>query len=128
MGYENGKIYKIQCEDGYYYYGSCITTLERRSYTHRLRAKTNTTCLLYKHIKDKCWKIVLVKNVSCSNRNELRREEDLFIQQSKDDMFCLNDRFAILNIEKDKLRKKKWYEDNKERILQKLRDNYQVSI
>lgn len=41
MSYEAGKIYMIKCDD-YFYYGSCITSLERRATTHRYRSKNIT--------------------------------------------------------------------------------------
>ena len=128
MGYESGKVYKIQCVDGHFYYGSCITTLERRSYTHRQRAKQeNPTCALYKHIKDKEWKIVLVKSVVCANRNELQKEEDTLIQSSRNDPLCLNTRSAVFNVDKDKERKKQWYIDNREKVLKKAKERWDAN-
>jgi len=90
--YENGKIYKLQCEDGYFYIGSTCNPLCKRIANHRQESKTNTN-KLYSHIKEIGWnrvKIVLIENVYCKNKEELRKKEDEHIQQNRNNPFCLN--------------------------------------
>lgn len=122
MGYEAGKIYKIKC-DNYFYYGSCITSLERRATTHRYKAKKNTS-KLYSFIKDKEWTIELIEKIACASKLELLQKEDEYVKPFLSDPLCLNERSATWDIEKDKARKKVWYEANKERILKKAREEY----
>lgn len=123
MGYEDGKVYKIQCEDGSYYFGSCITTLARRSYTHRLRSKTQSN-RLYDVLKTQNWTIVLVEEVVCENRDQLRRVEDKHIQEHRNDPLCLNARSAVLNVPSAKEQQRKWYIKNRDRILAKQKELY----
>ena len=126
MGYEKGKIYKIICGD-YFYYGSCITSIQRRAITHRYRAKTQNN-KLYSYIKDKEWSITLVKEFPCKTKEELRIEEDFYVKAELDNQLCLNERSAVWDIEKDKARQKEWYNKNKERLLKKAKDYYQARL
>ena len=126
MGYEKGKIYKIICGD-YFYYGSCITSIQRRAITHRYRAKTQNN-KLYSYIKDKEWSITLVKEFPCKTKEELIIEEDFYVKAELDNQLCLNERSAVWDIEKDKARQKEWYNKNKERLLKKAKDYYQARL
>jgi hypothetical protein len=126
MGYEGGKIYKISCGE-HYYYGSCITSIQRRATTHRYRAKTQKA-KLYDHIKDKEWSISLVKDFPCKTKEELRAEEDKYVKPELKNELCLNERSAIWDIEKDKARQKEWYVKNRERLLQKATDYYHARV
>lgn len=116
------KIYKIVCGE-YFYYGSCQTSLGKRKVNHRCRAKTYEN-KLYNYIKDKDWDIELVKEFPCNTVNELRQEEDKYVRQHLTSPFCLNERSATLDVEKEKARKKKWYDNNRDRILERARANY----
>ena len=119
MGYEKGKIYKISYGE-YFYYGSCITTLQRRAITHRYRAKTIPN-KLYNFIKDKDWVITLVKDHPCGSKEELCAEEDKYIRGELSNPLCLNERSSVWDIEKDINRKKEWYKANRERLLAKAK-------
>jgi len=95
--YSNGKIYKLQCEDGYFYIGSTIQVLSQRLGTHKKQCKTETS-RIYQHINEIGWdkvRIVLIENVCCNNREELVKKEDEYIRQNRDDAFCLNMRVAF---------------------------------
>lgn len=92
MGYENARIYKLVCEDGCYYYGSTIDSIQKRFYGHKGSSKTMTS-KLYNHIREIGWdkvKIECVEEVSCNNRKELREIENKYILEKKNDPLCLN--------------------------------------
>jgi hypothetical protein len=122
MSYQNGKVYRINCED-HFYFGSCITSVSRRGITHRYRAKSANN-KLYAFISDKEWTICLVKDFPCNSMKELREEEDKYIKDSLSNPLCLNERSSIWDKDKDSKRKKQWYEANKERISQKNKEVY----
>ena len=76
---KNGKIYKVVNDiDNYIYIGSTCLALNMRMIYHRKRAKKNDNTNLYKHMVEigiYCFKIILIRNVSCNNKEELLREE-----------------------------------------------------
>lgn len=124
MGYEAGKIYRIKCDD-YFYYGSCITSLARRATTHRYKAKLLDR-KLYNYIKDKEWTIELVCEYPCNTKTDLMIKEDEYVRPNLNNLLCLNERSATWDKEKDSNRKKEWYKANKERICTKRKQQYQV--
>lgn len=88
--YNNGKIYKLVCENGYYYIGSTIQKLNLRFNHHKDIAKTSTL-RVYKHINNIGWDKVYIKlidNYPCNNKNELNRKEIEYIDTN--DYLCLN--------------------------------------
>jgi len=92
MGYDNSKIYKLVCDDGYYYYGSTIQTLDERLWHHRGSSKTMTS-KLYSHMREiglEKVRIELVETVVCRNRKELRTVENKYILADINDTMCLN--------------------------------------
>ena len=64
--YKNGKIYKMEFEDGSIYIGSTIKTLEKRLKEH----KSDTKSIVYKN-KDKNPKISLVVDCPCEKKHKL---------------------------------------------------------
>lgn len=90
--YQNGKIYKLICEDGYYYIGSTIQKLYCRLNHHKYASKTGTSTL-YKYINsigcDKV-KIELIEKYPCINKQELTIREQYHINNSINDLLCLN--------------------------------------
>jgi hypothetical protein len=92
MGYENSKIYKLICEDGFYYYGSTTSTLTNRLSKHKTNSKIENS-KLYTHIKTIGWdkvNIQLVEQFQCETKAELLRKENDYILTGKDDSLCLN--------------------------------------
>jgi hypothetical protein len=88
----NGKIYKLQCEDGYFYIGSTTSSLPFRLGGHKTKAKKHPERRVYKHILDLGWdkvRIVLIEEFVCTNRQELYKKEDEHIRTTIDEM-CLN--------------------------------------
>jgi predicted GIY-YIG superfamily endonuclease len=128
MDYKNGKIYKLQCEDGYFYVGSTATELRKRLSGHKKDSKKRPETKSYKHINEIGWdkvRIILIEEYPCENKQELNRREDYFITQFKDDNYCLNSYQAYLTEEENKERilnyQKQWYDNNKERLLEKAK-------
>jgi predicted GIY-YIG superfamily endonuclease len=82
----------LQCDDGYYYYGSTINDLRFRLHNHKCISTGNMNRPLYKHINNE-WdkvKIILVEEFECLNRLELLRKENEYIRKVIDDKYCLN--------------------------------------
>jgi hypothetical protein len=124
MDYKNGKIYKLQCDDGYYYFGSSVTTLTKRLYHHKYKSKHQNKCHVYQHINTIGWhrvRIVLVEDYSCENKQQLIRKEDEYIRLHKDNPLCLNMICAFRTPEQHAEQKKQRYEQNKEEILERKR-------
>jgi len=146
MGYDLGKIYKLQCSDGRFYIGSTINNLNTRLYHHKTASKNKLTPL-YSHIQSIGWEnveIVLLENFNCRNRTELRRRENEIIEREKENQLCLNKNKAIVE-QKDKetytkeyhksynnnnkeyisAQRKEYRNNNKEAIREKAREYYQ---
>lgn len=118
--YDNGKIYKLICDDGYYYIGSTIQKLNLRFNHHKGSAKTGTS-RVYTYINNIGWdkiKIELVENYPCSIKSELNKREEYYINLSKNDELCLNFNKAYVSDEERKENMKKYYEANKDVIME----------
>lgn len=118
MGYEKAKIYKLECEDGHYYYGSTINELRVRLGGHK-KASTFRPYRVYQHINEIGWekvKIVLVEAVPCTDRDELNRKENEYISSHKSDPFCLNNNLAVLTEDDRKDYKRRHTEAHKEEL------------
>jgi hypothetical protein len=118
MGYDKAKIYKLECEDGHYYYGSTINELRVRLGGHK-RAATFRPYRVYQHINEIGWdkvKIVLVEAYPCESRNELNRKENDYIVAHKSDPRCLNNNLACLTDEQRKEYKRRHTEEHKEEL------------
>ena len=118
--YESGKIYKLQCIDGHYYIGSTTQKLNHRFNNHKTSSK-NGTSKAYKYINSIGWddvQIELIEDFPCTIKSELNEREEYYISQSKTDNLCLNINSAQLTIEKRKENMKKYYEENKDAIIE----------
>lgn len=119
--YLNGVIYRLQCNDSYYYIGSTTNKLNARIACHKFHSKQFPEKKLYKHINNIGWdnvEIELVEEFSCSSKKELNEREDYYIQTAKDvnDIFCLNLNRAYTTKEEKTEHVKQYYEENKETI------------
>ena len=118
--YEYGKIYKIECNDGHYYIGSTTQPLCRRLYHHKQCSKKDNSNI-YQHIRtigtDNIT-IKLVEDYPCAIAKELRKREDEYIQQSKNDPLCLNQHRSYVEKTEIAIQSKKYYEEHKEEILE----------
>lgn len=89
--YTKGKIYKLQCADGYYYIGSTCDTLRGRMWDHKDASETGTT-RVYQHINRIGWDkvtMILVEDYPCETKDQLRQREDVHIQMNRSQL-CLN--------------------------------------
>ena len=119
--YANSKVYKLVDDDGYYYYGSTCLPLHKRLYNHKKASKTSTdrkiySVFTYERLQNVEIKIILVKQINLNTKEELLREENIYIEQSLSDPKCLNSIGEVLDYEKRMAQRKKWYEDNKEEV------------
>jgi hypothetical protein len=118
MGYEKAKIYKLECEDGHYYYGSTINELRVRLSGHK-DAATFRPYRVYQHINELGWdkvKIVLVEAFPCTDRDELNRKENEYISSHKSDPFCLNTICAFVSDEEREERKHRYQDQHKHEL------------
>lgn len=110
--YQNGKIYCLRShKTDKIYIGSTTQKLSQRMAKHRNHYKSNvyvSSCELLCY--DDCY-IELIELYPCNNKMELRKREGEIIR----DRECINKRIAGRN-------KKDWYNDNKERLLNKQKE------
>jgi hypothetical protein len=122
--YNNGKIYKLVCDDGSYYIGSTIQKLNLRFNHHKEAAKTGTS-VVYTYINSIGWdnvKIELIEDYPCTVKSDLNKREEYYIDKSKSDNLCLNVKRAYLSEEKRKEIVQKYYEKHKEEIIENHRE------
>ncbi len=122
--YTNGKIYRLLCEDGYYYIGSTINNLNYRLSNHKGSSKRETS-KVYNHINKIGWDnvtIELLEEYPCKNRQELNEKETQYICELKEDELCLNINRSYVTPEQRKEDVKEYYEENKERIIEQHRE------
>lgn len=98
MGYELGKIYKLQCSDGYYYIGSTIQALNARLALHKRKSKQEGSAnnKKFSHINGLGWdnvEILLLQDYPCENKRDLEKKEQEFINLN--DVLCLNTQRAF---------------------------------
>lgn len=78
-----GRVYKIECDDGYFYIGSTTKTLQQRLTRHKQKAKEFPDRKLYSH-----WKNVTIQLIE-ECENYLQRENEL-IRKELNNPLCLN--------------------------------------
>jgi len=104
--YSNTKIYKLECGDGFYYYGHTTNTLSYRKGGHKTDSNkpNHNNSPLYKHIKN-CkidWKdirMILIESFPCNSKDEARAKENEYIVKYKSDIKCLNYHHSFLSKE-----------------------------
>jgi group I intron endonuclease len=134
MGYDEGKVYKIVCEDGKYYIGSTIRTLKARLTAHKHASTKTQTNNAYNHIKTIGWDnvtIELIELFPCEDRTQLLARETFFITKYKQDPLCLNTRNPLTDNTTPEAKQahketcKQYYQQHRKEILQK-RIEYQL--
>jgi len=129
VNYQNGKIYKLVCDEtGFTYYGSTTQTLSKRLADHKGRYNG---CMTKYMINPK---IYLVEDYPCDRKEQLLQRERDFIENNE----CCNKCLPIITIEKkeyyikyrkDNLEMRKKYEKeygikNREEISKKNKEYY----
>ena len=114
--YQKGKIYKLYSPSkNLVYYGSTIKSLSQRLANHTYEYRTKTDRLCQGHLVLECddYKIELVEDFPCNNKQQLERKEGEYIKNNE----CVNKYVAGRT-------KKEWNLDNKEKINEQRRLNY----
>tara|TARA_R110002072_G_C7617770_1_gene505629 strand:+ start:100 stop:576 length:477 start_codon:yes stop_codon:yes gene_type:complete len=123
--YQNGKIYKLICNDeNLIYIGSTTQLLHKRLYQHKNYYKNNKSITSSKLFDKGNVKIVLIELYPCNSKMELFKRERHFIETLE----CVNksiptrnkNEWYIENKEIIKKRSKEWGEKNKEKRKQYL--------
>ncbi len=118
--YNNEKNYKIiDNTSDMIYIGSTCMTLEQRLKYHKVNYKgfkkgiqNNTTS--FKILENNNYKIKLVKNYPCNNKQELNLEEGKIIKQLKNDGLNIINKCIAGQIHKDSVFQ--YYQNNKDKI------------
>ena len=115
-----GKIYRLQGDDGSFYIGSCFISLTRRLSMHKYDCNRSPTRKISIHFNTIGWdkiNIILIKEINCDTKEQLRILEQEEIDKHKQNPQCLN---SYNSFGQDKERKiltdKRLYEQNKEAI------------
>jgi len=114
--YQKGKIYKLYSvsNEELVYYGSTIETLSARlskhvyDYNHFKGVKSDLV------IGAGDYKIELVENYPCVNRQQLEKREGEYTKNNN----CLNERIAGRT-------RKEWIQDNKEKLAEQKKQYYE---
>ena len=115
LRYQRGKIYTVRCydDDTSIYVGSTIQKyLSARMGTHR----SDKTCSLYKYVNGNWdnWYIELYEEYPCDNKQLLEKREGEVIRL----IGSINKQIAGRT-------QKEWYQDNKEKTIQRTKKWYQ---
>ena len=118
--YSNSKVYKlINSVDDTFYIGSTTTQLCKRLSYHRNRSHEEKykNCKLYEHLNRVDFenvKIILIQEFNLENKEQLRREEQIYIDRYKHDPNCLNSMNAFSTEDQKAHRKKEYRRNHKE--------------
>lgn len=122
--YQKGKIYRIiSPSKNLVYYGSTIQTLNQRLAEHIKRykyyndvnyQKRKEYCKSYIVLECEDYKIELVEEYPCNNRQQLLRKEGEYMKNNT----CVNTSIAGRT-------DKEYYDDNREKLIQKTKDWYE---
>ena len=96
-----GRVYKLVCSDGFFYFGSTVRTLGRRLTKHKEDAKIKPNRKIYKHIIAIGWdevEIELLEEVVYICEKELQSVENRYIEEARGDQHCLNKNRAYTGI------------------------------
>jgi hypothetical protein len=121
--YQNGKIYKIVNDiDDQIYIGSTCQKLCKRMVGHRstcndIKEQNRKLYQLMHHYGVEHFRIELIKEFPCGNKEQLTAEEGKHIRELK----------SSLNSKIDGRTKKEWNEDNKERLKERRKEYYQAN-
>tara|TARA_R110001599_G_scaffold342754_1_gene564839 strand:- start:101 stop:766 length:666 start_codon:yes stop_codon:yes gene_type:complete len=110
--YENGKIYKLFCnESNLVYYGSTITNLNHRLSQHKTNKKGTSISRIMINPQ-----IELIENFPCNSKKELEQRERYFIENNE-----------CINIKIPGRTKQEYRENNKEIFKQKQNEYYKLN-
>jgi len=111
--YQNGKIYKLWSPSkNLVYYGSTVQSLSRRLSEHIRHNKNQKKCISYLITECEDYKIELLEEYPCNNKQQLERKEGEYQKNNE----CVNAKIAGRT-------KSEYYQDNKEKI-NKINNKY----
>jgi len=137
VNYSNGKIYKIiNDENDDIYIGSTCNTLSVRMSQHKtnfiryLNNLKQNYITSFKLLEIPSAKIILIENYPCNTKEELTAREAYYIRE----LNCVNRyiplrtdaEYRLDNLEAITEKKKKYYEANKEYLLEKARKRREI--
>jgi len=122
--YHDTKIYKLEhLPTGYFYIGSATQHwLCNRLTGHRQKAK-NSPAPVHIKFNELGWdsvKIILIQEIKCESKEEQYKEENTYICKSRNDPLCLNCQMAYRE-------KGEYYLENREILLQKNKERYELN-
>ena len=121
MDYKNGKIYKIINDvNDLIYIGSTTQSLSRRFSEHKKDNIRKLQFIIYKAFKEigvEHFKIILIEEYPCENRDQLRAREQYYIELFKSNKNGYNKYCA-------KRSRREYYENNKDLISTKYKEYY----
>jgi len=92
--YENARIYKMEDNEGYFYIGSTLSSLNEKKRNHKNKSKVCPEKIIYKRFNESGWDTVKIRllqdNLGVTNIEQLLGREDWYIQRFKDNPKCLN--------------------------------------
>ena len=132
IDYTQTTIYKICCNDTSItdiYVGS-TTNFANRKYGHKTSCNTSTTpnhnLNVYKFIRTNGgwnnWSMLQIENIKCKDKREALIREKYWIEILKPKLNINN---PYTSVEEKVVQKNDWYENNKDSILEKAKNNYE---
>ena len=131
MDYSSTIIYKICCKDPLItdIYIGHTTNFIQRKYNHKTNCcnsdAKNHNLNVYKFIREyggwQNWDMIQIELINCNNSQEALMRERYWIETLKSTLNSIN---PYTSIEEKELQKKKWYEEKKDYILEKAKNNY----
>jgi hypothetical protein len=132
MDYSNTIMYKICCKDTLVtdmYIGHTTNFLQRK-HNHKSNCCNpnlkNYNLNVYKFIRNNGgwnnWSMIQLETYNCNNSNEALMRERYWMELLKPKLNINN---SYTTNEEKEIQKKEWYEENKEKILQKAKENYE---
>jgi|LakMenE01Jun11ns_1017448.scaffolds.fasta_scaffold9400745_2 hypothetical protein len=126
--YQEGKIYRLIDNNGFFYIGSCCVPLYKRLWNHKAKVNIGQTSRVYNHFRSvglENMKIVLIEEFPCNNKQELLKRESEIIDEYLNNEKCLNTLLPIKEPEQKRLEKiikrQQWRENNRERDRESVR-------
>lgn len=136
--YANGKIYMIESPSaGLCYYGSTCLPLHKRLHAHKRHHKNFTNgigrCITsFKILENEDYKIVLVEEYPCENKQQLLARESHYIRTNECVNKCIPDRtrkqYREDNQEILAEKAKQYHENNKETVANRKKQHYQNNL
>jgi hypothetical protein len=132
MDYSHTVIYKLCCKDTSIIdiYIGHTTNFNQRKHNHKTSCCNENTknhnLHVYKFIRNNGgwdnWTMIQIEEFNCNNSREATIRERYWIELLKSTLNMIN---PFTSLEEKVFQKQGWYEENKEEILQKAKENYQ---